>query len=100
MATETPNGEGRGIRRAFRYCNHDVGHAIACVSVAAAALGWEARLLESLVDSELATLLGTHSQTGAETEHVDCLLAVFPQICDAAGSPRLMGQTVPLGRSY
>lgn len=65
--------------RAFRYCHHDAGHAIACVSVAAAGLGWDARLLEGVVDEGLATLLGTHLQTGVEAEHPDCLIAVFPQ---------------------
>jgi SagB-type dehydrogenase family enzyme len=65
--------------RAFRYCHHDVGHAIACVSVAAAGLGWDTRLLEGVIDEDLATLLGTHVQTGVEAEHPDCLIAVFPQ---------------------
>ena len=65
--------------RAFRYCHHDVGHAIACVSLAAAGLGWDARLLEGVVDEGLATLLGAHLQTGVEAEHPDCLIAVFPQ---------------------
>ncbi|MGB8221574.1 MAG: SagB/ThcOx family dehydrogenase [Polyangiales bacterium] len=65
--------------RAFRYCHHDVGHAIACIAVAAAGLGWEARLLEGVVDGPLATLLGVHLQSGAEAEHADCLLSVFPQ---------------------
>ena len=31
--------------RAFRYCQHDAGHALAAVRYAAAALGWSARLL-------------------------------------------------------
>ena len=31
--------------RAFRYCQHDLGHAIAAVSMAAALLGWRAALL-------------------------------------------------------
>jgi len=65
--------------RAFRYCHHDVGHAIACVSVAAAGLGWDARLLEGVIDEDLAILLGAHLQTGVEAEHPDCLIAVFPQ---------------------
>ncbi len=65
--------------RAFRYCHHDVGHAIACVSVAAAGLGWDTRLLEGVVDEDLATLLGVHLQTGIEAEHPDCLIVVFPQ---------------------
>jgi nitroreductase len=35
-------------KRAFRYCQHNMGHAIACIAVAAAGLGWEARLLENV----------------------------------------------------
>ncbi len=66
--------------RAFRYCMHDVGHAIAAVTLAAAALGWRARLLESLGDRELAVLLGVHSQAGSEAEHPDCLLALYPPV--------------------
>ena len=31
--------------RAFRYCQHDLGHAIAAVSIAAALVGWRAALL-------------------------------------------------------
>ena len=65
--------------RAFRYCNHDVGHAIGALTVAAAGLGWQTRLLEGVTDVELARLLGIDSQSGSEAEHADCLLAVYPQ---------------------
>jgi SagB-type dehydrogenase family enzyme len=65
--------------RAFRYCHHDVGHAIAALAVAAAGLGWEARLLEAVTDTELAGLLGVDGQSGIEAEHADCLLAIYPQ---------------------
>jgi SagB-type dehydrogenase family enzyme len=65
--------------RAFRYCHHDAGHAIGCVAVSAAGLGWEAKLLESVTDGDLALLLGLRPQTGVEAEHADGLLAVFPQ---------------------
>jgi SagB-type dehydrogenase family enzyme len=44
--------------RAFRYCQHDAGHAIATVRYAAAALGWSARLLAGAGDADLAALLG------------------------------------------
>jgi SagB-type dehydrogenase family enzyme len=64
--------------RAFRYCHHDVGHALGAVSFAAAALGWEARLLETVADRELAALLGVSRQEGVEAEHADALLALFP----------------------
>jgi len=44
--------------RAFRYCQHDLGHAIAAVSYAAATLGWSVRLLAAPGDADVATLLG------------------------------------------
>ena len=44
--------------RAFRYCQHDVGHALAALRYAAAALGWRAELLPEWDDAQLARLLG------------------------------------------
>jgi SagB-type dehydrogenase family enzyme len=44
--------------RAFRYCQHDVGHALAALRLAAAVLGWRVRLLPQCGDAELARLLG------------------------------------------
>ena len=44
--------------RAFRYCQHDAGHALASVRYAAAALGWSASLLDSYSDDDVAALLG------------------------------------------
>ncbi|KAK1286907.1 hypothetical protein QJS10_CPB20g01495 [Acorus calamus] len=78
--------------RAFRYCNHDVGHAIAAVAVSAASLGWDCRLLDGLAFSDLERLLGlpgicpSEIPTGpargrfnwVEAEHPDCALLVFP----------------------
>ena len=64
--------------RAFRYCHHDVGHAIAAVALAASVLGWKAHLLEGWTDRELAILLGVALQKGAEAEHPDCLLVISP----------------------
>jgi SagB-type dehydrogenase family enzyme len=65
--------------RAFRYCQHDVGHAIAAISLAAAGLGWQVRLLDNLGAEQVAKLLGISDPLGAEAEHPDCLLAVYPQ---------------------
>ena len=44
--------------RAFRYCQHDAGHAIATVRYAAAALGWTARLIADVSDTAIAAVLG------------------------------------------
>jgi len=38
--------------RAFRYCQHDTGHALATVRYAAAALGWSAQLLDAPSDAD------------------------------------------------
>ncbi|MGH8551200.1 MAG: hypothetical protein ACRERU_21855 [Methylococcales bacterium] len=64
--------------RTFRYCHHDVGHAIGTVTFAAATLGWKTRLIHSVTDNELATLLGLRQQKDIEAGHPDCLLAIFP----------------------
>ncbi|CAI9277944.1 unnamed protein product [Lactuca saligna] len=78
--------------RAFRYCNHDVGHAIAAVSMAAAGQGWDVKLLDGLGHDELKKLMGLDvypefkipsttvkgKLNEIEFEHPDCLLLVFP----------------------
>ncbi|MCO5244261.1 MAG: hypothetical protein M9927_10615 [Anaerolineae bacterium] len=83
--------------RAFRYCNHDIGHAIAAVAIAAAVMGWRASLLETVPDAHLATLLGIAGQADEEDEHLrieaehpDCLLVLYPAT-DPAHSNRLAG---------
>ncbi|HUK57057.1 MAG TPA: SagB/ThcOx family dehydrogenase [Nitrospiria bacterium] len=65
--------------RAFRYCQHDAGHAIAAISLAAAGLGWKATLLDELSTDSLADLLGVFDPQGVEAEQPECLLAVSPQ---------------------
>jgi SagB-type dehydrogenase family enzyme len=63
--------------RAWRYCQHDCGHAIAAASYAAAALGWQACMVSSVSDEVLAGLLGVDRAddfAGAETEAPDVLL--------------------------
>jgi SagB-type dehydrogenase family enzyme len=63
--------------RAWRYCQHDCGHAIAAVAYAAAALGWQARRLSSVSDDVLAGLLGVDRAgdfDSAEPEAPDALL--------------------------
>lgn len=65
--------------RAFRYCNHDVGHGLGALRFAAAALGWRSVLLHGLADRETATLLGLEQNTAesAEPEHPDLIVAVL-----------------------
>lgn len=63
--------------RAWRYCQHDCGHAIAAMSYAAAALGWQTRLVETAADDAVARLLGLDRSEDfgeAEAEAPDALL--------------------------
>lgn len=65
-------------QRAYRYCQHDAGHAIGAISVAAAGLGWQARSLDDLSTDELALLTGTFREHDAEPEEPDVLMALGP----------------------
>jgi SagB-type dehydrogenase family enzyme len=65
--------------RAFRYCQHDVGHALGTMRFAAAALGWKIRLLDRVGSAALAQLLGLDREAdygGAEREHPELLALV------------------------
>jgi len=64
--------------RAFRYCQHDVGHAVAALSLAAKCLGWHVRLLPGPSTTEIEGLLGVGGQSGPEKEHGDTVLVVSP----------------------
>ena len=67
--------------RAFRYCQHDVGHAIGSARIAAQTLGWRMLLLDGLADDTVAALLGVDRPEdfeGAEREHPDCLAVIWP----------------------
>lgn len=66
--------------RAFRYCQHDVGHAIGSARIAAQTLGWRMLLLDGLADDTVAALLGVDRPEdfeGAEREHPDCVAVVW-----------------------
>ncbi|MBI5909714.1 MAG: SagB/ThcOx family dehydrogenase [Betaproteobacteria bacterium] len=82
--------------RAFRYCQHDVGHAIGSARIAAQTLGWRTLLLDGLADDTLAALLGVDRPEdfeGAEREHPDCLAVVWPADQEAG---RSTGKTISL----
>jgi len=66
-------------QRAYRYCQHDVGHAVAAVNIAAASLGWQATLLDDLGADELALLMGTACHNGAEQEVPDLFDALVDE---------------------
>ncbi len=62
--------------RAWRYCQHDVGHALAAVAIAAAGLGWQVELADELSHAELLQLLRLEGAHGSEPEEPDLLLVV------------------------
>jgi SagB-type dehydrogenase family enzyme len=82
--------------RAFRYCQHDAGHAIGSARIAAQTLGWRMLLLDGTADDTVAALLGVDRPEdfeGAEREHPDCLAVVWP--ADRASGPAA-GNTISL----
>ncbi|HYT47457.1 MAG TPA: SagB/ThcOx family dehydrogenase [Burkholderiales bacterium] len=67
--------------RAFRYCQHDIGHAIGTLRIAAATLGWSAAVLDEVADATIEALLGLDRAAdfeGAERESAELVMAVWP----------------------
>ncbi|HMA90500.1 MAG TPA: SagB/ThcOx family dehydrogenase [Burkholderiales bacterium] len=67
--------------RAFRYCQHDIGHAIGALRIAAAALGWSALVLDDVADETIEALLGLDRGAdfdGAERESAELVMALWP----------------------
>jgi len=68
--------------RAFRYCQHDIGHALGALRYAAATLGWSIELLAEASDDDIATLLGlnrTDVFKALEQETPDIICRITPQ---------------------
>ncbi len=65
--------------RAFRYCHHDVGHALGAINIASSVLGWRTQLMDHLGRKELEVILGLTTAKEEEIEVPDCLIAVTPQ---------------------
>jgi len=87
--------------RAFRYCQLDLGHALGSVQTAAAALGWQARVVESLDSVAIAHLLGLDRAGDfgrAEREDADVLIELTPLAETAA--PRLPLIDVAKGQDW
>ncbi|MEW5847753.1 MAG: nitroreductase family protein [Myxococcota bacterium] len=66
--------------RAFRYCQHDVGHALAALRYSARILGWHLQLLDTISDDTIRSLAGLdaggfHPQ---EPEYPELLCALLP----------------------
>jgi SagB-type dehydrogenase family enzyme len=86
--------------RAYRYCNHDAGHALAALSFSANLLGWKVLYLNSLADHDIETILGLEKTKWhkLEEEHPDMLCFVFPHSREVKDVPR--GLPEPVIRSF
>ncbi len=63
--------------RAFRYCNHDIGHAMACLSFSANLLGWKITYLNSLSTKDIEIILGFQKTCWKEFEREKPDLLLF-----------------------
>jgi SagB-type dehydrogenase family enzyme len=97
--------------RGWRYCQHDCGHAIGALCYAAAALGWQTRVLDGASDQLVATLLGLAREQDfgdAEREAPDCLLWIgtgsplppLERMKDAALAARWFGRANRLSAEH
>src|SRR5258708_27688175 len=67
--------------RAFRYCQHDVGHALAALRFSAGLLGWQIRMATTWSTSDISRLLGTDRHDDfrvEEHEEPELLLVIVP----------------------
>ena len=66
--------------RGFRYCNHDIGHALAGLSFSASLLGWRVTVLNALSDRDIETILGFDRTAwhALEKEAPELLCVVHP----------------------
>ncbi len=66
--------------RAFRYCNHDVGHALAALRFAASLFGWRLTCLNDLSDDDVESILGIKQTPfpALDEEHPDLLASIHP----------------------
>jgi SagB-type dehydrogenase family enzyme len=65
--------------RAFRYCQHDVGHAVAAVSIAAGLAGWRITMLPAWPHAAIASVTGIDRDDDffeAEREEPGCIMAI------------------------
>jgi SagB-type dehydrogenase family enzyme len=63
--------------RAFRYCNHDIGHAMACLNFAANLLGWKTTYLNSLSTNDIEIILGFQKTRWKEFEREEPDLLLY-----------------------
>jgi SagB-type dehydrogenase family enzyme len=100
--------------RAFRYCQHDLGHAIGALGIAAALHGWTTTPVTGLSHAVLAAIAGVDRDDDffeAEREEPGCLLAIAPaaarwelgdgrRLAAAVGNGRWTGRATQLSEDH
>jgi len=82
--------------RAFRYCQHDLGHAIAAVRIAAALAGLDAAMRPDWSHRDIAAVTGIdrdEDYVDAEREEAGCVLAVTSRQSAVAGQSPAASQS-------
>lgn len=67
--------------RAYRYCQLDIGHAIAALKFSANLLGWDIKYLNAVSDMEIEKILGFDKTEFVENEeeYAECLFFIYPK---------------------
>jgi SagB-type dehydrogenase family enzyme len=88
--------------RAFRYCQHDLGHAVGAFAIGAALYGWTTTLVTGLSHAVLAAIAGVDRDDDffeAEREEPGCLLALAPEAASwELGNGQRLAEAVRNGR--
>ncbi len=70
--------------RAFRYCQHDIGHALAALRYSSALLGWQVSVVQNITDDNLSKVMGFDKTQWLEHEtewpEVLCLVQTSPDL--------------------
>lgn len=99
--------------RAYRYCQHDIGHALGSLRYAAALLGWKLEIIQQLDDDGLSALLGLNrpedfQKNEREYPDVLCRLQTLEPDCElnldalinAAATGDWAGKALPLNEYH
>lgn len=78
--------------RAFRYCQHDIGHALAALSFAAASLGWTVELCSEVADADIAEWLGLNRPADFVAKEAE-----YPELLCRLNA--VSGQSQPLAKA-
>lgn len=88
--------------RAYRYCQHDLGHALATLNIACNLKGWKIQLINEMSPEEAQTLFGFSqlAQLEAEKEWVECVCWISTETIDISAISHALKQLTPLSYTH